>query len=296
MNAFDQIVSGGAQGGAAEQFCPGRLWSLWEIMEKTDITNLLNIAKECGRITSFVSNTPQSFSIGEETKVTYQQQLSLVQNDFLKMEFPSCAAQIQRIFARLNGELDSKTISSMLEELFNRLIDDAASRYFVVVRSENVHLMKPPKPPFGLAFQSKYPSAQFELEETMKCMALERSTAAVFHMMRMMEIAIRAVSRCLQIPDPVKPAEKNWGKILDKIWKEGIEKKWPTANDRAIGDGATFEALHASLDAVKNPWRNSTMHVDNKYLPDESHDIYAAVRGFMKKLADRCDENGDPKA
>jgi hypothetical protein len=62
------------------------------------------------------------------------------------------------------------------------------------------------------------------------------------------------------------------------------------------GDGALFEELHASLDAVKNPWRNATMHVERKYTDDEAEHVFAAVRGFMMKLASRCDENGDPKA
>jgi hypothetical protein len=57
-----------------------------------------------------------------------------------------------------------------------------------------------------------------------------------------------------------------------------------------------FEALYASLDAVKNPWRNATMHVENKYTDDEAEHIFVAVKGVMMKLASRCDENGDPKA
>jgi hypothetical protein len=38
------------------------------------------------------------------------------------------------------------------------------------------------------------------------------------------------------------------------------------------------------------------MHVENKYTDDEAEDIFRAVRGFMKKLASRMDENGEPKA
>jgi hypothetical protein len=38
------------------------------------------------------------------------------------------------------------------------------------------------------------------------------------------------------------------------------------------------------------------MHVENKYTTDEAEHIFGAVRGFMTKLASRCDENGDPKA
>jgi hypothetical protein len=38
------------------------------------------------------------------------------------------------------------------------------------------------------------------------------------------------------------------------------------------------------------------MHVENKYTDDEAEHIFTAVKGFMKKLAARCDENGMPLA
>jgi hypothetical protein len=57
-----------------------------------------------------------------------------------------------------------------------------------------------------------------------------------------------------------------------------------------------FQSLFASLDAVKNPWRNATMHVENKYVPEEAEHIFAAVKGFMKELASRMDESGQPLA
>jgi hypothetical protein len=50
------------------------------------------------------------------------------------------------------------------------------------------------------------------------------------------------------------------------------------------------------LDAVKNPWRNATMHVEKKYTPEEALHIHSSVRGFMMRLADRMDENGIPIA
>jgi hypothetical protein len=77
--------------------------------------------------------------------------------------------------------------------------------------------------------------------------------------------------------------------------RTGIDTKWPTVASRAAGDGAIFESIYASLDAVKNPWRNETMHPANKYTNEEAEHVFVAVRSFMMKLASRCDENGDPK-
>ena len=36
--------------------------------------------------------------------------------------------------------------------------------------------------------------------------------------------------------------------------------------------------------------------LDEKYTPQEAKDIFAIVGAFMRKLASRMDENGDPKA
>jgi hypothetical protein len=57
-----------------------------------------------------------------------------------------------------------------------------------------------------------------------------------------------------------------------------------------------FSEVYASLDAVRVAWRNTTMHVENKYTDDEAEHIFIAVRGFLKKLSSRMDETGQPLA
>ena len=166
----------------------------------------------------------------------------------------------------------------------------------LVIEQEQQIYFAPKEPLFGAEFAAKFKtSGVFELDEAAKCLALGRSTAAVFHLMRLLEIGIRATSHCLQIPDPIKPAERNWAIILKRIWEDGIEKV-ATPTDRMAGDGHLFEALHASLDAVKNPWRDGSMRVESKYTDDEAEHILVATRGFMKRLASRMDESGLPLA
>jgi hypothetical protein len=113
--------------------------------------------------------------------------------------------------------------------------------------------------------------------------------------MRVLEMGISAIASCLGIPDPVKPSERNWGKMLGKI-DDAIKAKWPDAKDREYGDGHLFEALYATLSAIRNPWRNGTMHPARKYTQEEAGRIVNTVGNFMRELNVRCDENGDPKA
>jgi hypothetical protein len=182
------------------------------------------------------------------------------------------------------------------DEIHGRLVDELSLVKAFVLEDTKAVLYEPPDPLFGLEVAAKFPTeAAFEIDEAAKCLALNRPTAAVFHLMRTLEVAIRAVARCLQIPDPLKPAERNWGFILGEIAK-GINTEWPGTAARMSGDGMFFESLRASLEAVRNPWRNATMHVEKKYTEDEAEHVFVAVKGFMKTLASRCDENGEPRA
>jgi hypothetical protein len=222
--------------------------------------------------------------------------LSRFRKELVTLEADSAVDEIDRSTEKLYDH--SLTIDRCLyfaESIRSRLEDDMKRTKLLSLNSEEQGYFAS-TPFFGGSFAEKFQTdGVFELDEAAKCIALGRPTAAVFHLMRLVEVGIRALARCLNIPDPLKPAERNWGHILGEI-KKGYEARWPTVAARAQGNGELFEHLHASLDAVKNPWRNATMHVENKYTDDEAKHIFAAVKGFMKKLADRCNENGDPKA
>lgn len=149
--------------------------------------------------------------------------------------------------------------------------------------------------PFGDDVANKFTSISYDSEEAAKCLAFGRSTASAFHAIRCLEAGIRSMSRCLGIPDPTKAADRSWFKLLNSIRGE-IDKRWPKSSDRLAGDGRYFEEAYAALAALQNPYRNATMHFDHKYTEAEAKHIFEIVKGFMVKLAGRCDEDGMPKA
>jgi hypothetical protein len=218
-------------------------------------------------------------------------QLRVMEADVTEMAVNEVIDSLKSFYTPLWKEIPGK-----FADIDRSLKRELSRVHLRVIDRSKLKLYEPKEPLFGAEFQAKFQSeGVFELDEAGKCLALGRPTACVFHLMRIMEIGIRALARCLAIPDPVKPGARNWGGILREIWK-GIEAKWPTVSDRMKGDGHFFEALYASLDAVKNPQRNATMHVEKKYTDDEAEDIFAAVKGFTRRLANRCDENGMPLA
>lgn len=233
--------------------------------------------------------------VSVELRNNLRELLSPLMEELNAHEFEMCQRGCRRLINVLDEHDDAGRVVSAIDDLRRRLLDQAELVACLSLSPKERDLYEPKSPLFGSLFEARFATGgAFEVEEAAKCLALGRSTASVFHLMRAMEMGVYAVSRCLGISDP-KPADRSWGKVLEKV-RAGIDAKWPTVASRATGDGEVFELLHASLDAVKNPWRNATMHPANKYTSEEADHVFAAVRGFMMKLAARCDENGEPKA
>lgn len=188
----------------------------------------------------------------------------------------------------------SAKIVNVIRELSSRLADELKGRLFLAIPQSAAVRYGQTEPLFGPEVHSKFPMAQFEIDEAGKCMALERATAAVFHLMRTLEIGILAIARSLGIQYPTNGAERNWGVVLQKIAAAMAEKR--NARSWQARDEDFFSEAYALLNAVRNVWRNATMHVETKYTPEEAEHIFQAVQSFMKKLASRLDEQGQPLA
>lgn len=52
-----------------------------------------------------------------------------------------------------------------------------------------------------------------------------------------------------------------------KTIKEKIDAKWPPKAKLHGTQSERMEALSNKLDAVRNPWRKTTMHVETNYAP-----------------------------
>jgi hypothetical protein len=87
---------------------------------------------------------------------------------------------------------------------------ETEGRKFLQIDDENLY--RKGADLFGADVATKFATtAAFEIDEAGKCLAVGRHTAAVFHLMRVMEVGVNAASACLRIPDPVKGSERNWG-------------------------------------------------------------------------------------
>jgi len=126
--------------------------------------------------------------------------------------------------------------------------------------------------PFGRSVGDGFPGAQSDLEHAGNCLALHEYTAAVFHLMRAMEMMVQGLTNRLGISNP----ERAWGILLSDMG--AAIKDFRGEEHRA------WSEAHALLYHVKEAWRNNTMHPNASYEREDAHKIYKAVDAFARKL------------
>jgi hypothetical protein len=135
--------------------------------------------------------------------------------------------------------------------------------------------------PFGERVSLKFPKAIEDIAEGAKCLALQRSTAAVFHLMRAMEIGVRTLGRKLKVSINVEV--ETWYQIMEHV--DGAIRKLPAKTAKDKSRKAKLAAASANLNAVRIAQRNEVMHPKQTYTREEAHEVYRATRLFMDHLA-----------
>lgn len=282
---------------------PGRLRSLWDIMFAQQTGSFLRAVKS---ISNFAQILDTNRKQGQGCIVASRSWADLRKDVLIIQAFSEgadlsgtegIAADLFNDMARHNGPReiflahdDEFRIQSSMQRLTDIAIAESKNRWFLALTANEFGLWQPSRPLWGQTFHDKFASCRFDLEEAAKCLAVGRGTACAFHVVRILEIGLRAVRACLGVQAPLNGAERNWGQILLRIRdaRAAKQKGWP--------EKAYFDEVYALLDAVKGRWRDATMHVEEKYTEDEARRLLEVVQGFMQRLSERMDQEGCPKA
>lgn len=168
---------------------------------------------------------------------------------------------------------DAERLETALEGVRNNFLIQMNSKLVLVFNSGHAEYLKSDEPPFGRAVEDAFPKAAGEISEAAICLAFQRPTATVFHLMRAMELAVQRLADTLG----VAKIEKEWGKLLADIG--GTIEAMPKGKERD-----TWSSIHSHLYHVKQSWRNDTMHPKTTYTETEAEAVFAAVKTFMVEL------------
>lgn len=117
-------------------------------------------------------------------------------------------------------------VAQALRDIESRFADHLGFVKLFVIPEERAVLFQGADKLLSHQAAALFPSIWFDCEEAAKCLCLGRPSACVFHTMRMLEIAIGSFAKRLEIDDPVKASDRNWGNMLGKI-NEALNRKHP---------------------------------------------------------------------
>jgi HEPN domain-containing protein len=155
---------------------------------------------------------------------------------------------------------------------------ELTAEHIFVLSATKATYYKPETPLFGTAVEDAFPLSKEDIEEAGKCLALGRSTAAVFHLSRAMEAAVQALSQKLGMTN----LNREWGKLLSEM--KGKIEVLPAGDLKN-----RWSENHSLLYHVKQAWRNDVMHPKATYTDEQALEVFQAMRSFMRNLVPLID-------
>jgi cell fate (sporulation/competence/biofilm development) regulator YlbF (YheA/YmcA/DUF963 family) len=143
---------------------------------------------------------------------------------------------------------------------------------------------------FGADVNAKFQSAAKDIQEAGNCHAHGNYTASVFHLMRVLEIALHVLANAVGVTFPAAIELENWKNIIDKIdsaikAQEQLPKSTQKSEDLQFYSEAAKEFRY-----FKDAWRNHVSHSRVDYEVHDATKIMEHVKDFMQHLATKLKE------
>lgn len=257
-------------------------------MKQVPLDTLCSLCEEFGALRGFAQvqmGTPEAVESLPETQRAQMRAVfgKGIEVPFIRSYLPSCTQSLERMYAMAEqpGVLRYQ-VAEHFGELSRRLVDEVKDGVFMWLDPKLVQYGRAPFQGWEKAVDA-FPLMKPDIFEASMCVLYERPTAAVFHLMRTMELGLDVLRRMVRVPQRKRPG---WDGVIEAIDaqlqpKKGAKKSAATRKrHRFIADAVLL------LRAVKEV-RNTTMHDYTKsYTPSQAMDQYKAVQSFMQKMAE----------
>lgn len=145
---------------------------------------------------------------------------------------------------------------------------------------------------FGESVNQSFPSAAIHIKSAGNCLAADLHTAAVYHLMCVAELGLRALAKCLHVSKVKKtmPIELGtWEDIISAL-EVKVNGRFPRTR-KGQQDSDFYKSAFIEYRAFKDFWRNKVMHSRVQYGGHDALSAFEHVRAFMQRLAQRVSEN-----
>ncbi|MEP1201498.1 hypothetical protein [Tateyamaria sp.] len=167
-------------------------------------------------------------------------------------------------------EEDIERVNVAMEVLRPTILAEAEeiNAFFAKEKRYNIDLLYDnPADIFGASVFYELPeSAQMDFGEGLKCIVLERGTAAAYHLMRGSEATLKQLY--LSIVKQKRLAKPMWGPMVSKLEERGV----------------LDDALKGTLENARRGFRNPVAHPDRFYSVDEAQDILGTTTQLVSLI------------
>lgn len=175
----------------------------------------------------------------------------------------SVPPKIDRVLADLDGVRSLDLIIADFHAIRERIEDELAGRHFYYVPSGQMAYYQQPDL-FGPTVSSKFPEAMADIEEAGNCYALNRSTACVLHLMRVLEVGIKAFAAHPKL-NHTPGFRDTMGKIAGDL--ESKANGLTAGNQADLDEKTRLQHIAIHFKSLTGAWRNPNMHTTASYTP-----------------------------
>jgi len=143
---------------------------------------------------------------------------------------------------------------------------------------------------FGQAVKKAFPSAFADIKGAGNCISADLNTAAVFHLMRVVEIGLRALAKHLKVKAKNRLEFEEWNAVIEQIESVIRQERQKPRGKKKTEALEFYHGAMGEFNAFKDVWRNNVMHSRRNYNAFDAGGVYIRVRDFMQRLAGKIRE------
>lgn len=267
-------------------FMAGKLHGLLKTFEEWEKT----LEVQC------VKPDPISFTSHEQF-ISWQQFLEATLSICNALILRSAPTRIQMFIEEFEEDIHPLRCTVCIREVRDLIEHDLQSIYFEsIAPSKAAHYSTG----FSERIDQGFPSAKEDIREAGSCFALNRHTACAFHLIRALEVALRAFARCsgVKMTSKTIPLEyQDWYNIIESIESKSKTVYGDLPRGPVKGNAlAFFHACIADLNFFKDAVRNILVHNRRGlYNEPEAASLMLRAREFFDRIVPLVSEDRTTK-
>jgi len=214
----------------------------------------------------------------------------LFKGSVTEMALPCSSATVDRLVELVSKDnsTQSELVKLIQTELNPRLIDEMKGRQSFILTTQEADYYNNPRNKWEGIIE-RFKDVGTDVEESWKCLACSRYTAAVFHSLQVVEVGLIELGGFIGVNDPIS----GWTAVAQRL-KKLLDTKYQDLSQFEKDNRVFLEQVQGTVEALKNAWRNKVSHVHGKltlmtgeeFHPDIAEEILIATRAFMRRLAE----------